>query len=646
MTDPRDKTLGLDRKIERRDFLNGVAVAVGASLLSPRSLLVLGGDDFAPEKAASYYPPALTGLRGSTDGTFESAHALKDGTLEMAAPFDTGESYDLVVVGAGISGLAAAHFYRQAKGPSARVLLLDNHDDFGGHARRNEFTAGGRVIVGYGGTQSIDSPGPYSAVAKGLVSDLGIDVSRWRSVLDEDAYKGLTSATFFDRETFGKDKLVKSLGRRRDESFDDPARSAAFQEAPFSEAVRRDIHRLETEAFDPWPALPSAEKKARLLRMSYTDFLANVWKLDRGVLPFYQARPHGLFGVGIDAVCALDGWGLGLPGFSGLKLEPGYIQGMNRDAMRAEEASGYYFHFPDGNATVARLLVQRLMPAVLRGATADDVVGARANYGQLDEPGAPVRLRLNSTVVQVKHRGDAASAREVEVAYLRGEKLQRVTAKRVVMACWNAMIPHLCRELPPEQREALSFAVKVPLVYTNVLVRNWTAFQKLGVRNVSSPGGYWSGFALDFPVKLRGYDNPRNPEEPIVVHLSRALCAPGRPARDQHRMGRMELLNTSFTEMERQTREVMARALGAGGFDPARDVLAMTVNRWPHGYAYQYNALFDPFWVEGKEPPCVRARRPFGRVFIANSDADAYAYTDCAIDQAHRAVQELLAATA
>ena len=132
MTDPRDKQLGLGQKIERRDFLNGMAVTVGASLLSPRALLGLEADDFAPEKAASYYPPALTGLRGSTDGTFESAHALKDGAFRMAAPLDTGESYDLVVVGAGISGLAAAHFYRQAAGPSARVLILDNHDDFGG----------------------------------------------------------------------------------------------------------------------------------------------------------------------------------------------------------------------------------------------------------------------------------------------------------------------------------------------------------------------------------------------------------------------------------------------------------------------------------------------------------------------------------
>ena len=645
MKNPRDRELGLGRSIDRRDFLNGVALTAGASLLSPREILGLGQTDaYAPEKAPSYYPPALTGLRGSTDGTFESAHALKDGGLKLGAARDTGEAYDLVVVGAGISGLAAAHFYREAAGTSARVLLLDNHDDFGGHARRNEFKAGDRVIVSYGGTQSIDSPGPYSDVAKGLVTALGIDVSRWRSVLDEEAYKGLDSATFFDRETFGEDKLVKNLGRRRDQDFDDPARSAAFQQAPLTEGVRRDIRRLETEAFDPWPDLTSALKKGRLLRMSYADFLTDVWKLDRGVLPFYQTRPHGLFGVGIDAMSALDGWGLGLPGFSGLKLEAGYIQGMNRDAMRAPEAGRYYFHFPDGNATVARLLVQRLIPAVLEGATADDVVIARADYGRLDEPGAKVRLRLNSTVVQVKHTGGAETAREVEVAYLRGGQLERVRAKRVVLACWSVMIPHLCPELPPEQKEALAFAVKVPLVYTNVLVRNWTAFQKLGIRNVSSPGGYWRGFALDFPLRLRGYVSPRNPEEPIVVHLSRTPCAPGRPIRDQHRIGRMELLNTSFAEMERQTRELMARAMGAGGFDPARDVLAMTVNRWPHGYAYQYNALFDRFWLEGAEPPCVRARRPFGRITIANSDACAYAYTDGAIDQAHRAVQELLAA--
>jgi spermidine dehydrogenase len=641
MTDPRDKDLGLDRTIERRDFLNGVALTVGAGLVSPRLLLGLPEDEFAPEKAASYYPPALTGLRGSAEGTFEAAHALKDGAFRPGSPLDTGESYDLVVVGAGISGLAAAHFFRQAAGPKARVLLLDNHDDFGGHARRNEFRMGDRPIISYGGTLSIDSPAPYSPVARRLIEkDLGIDVASWGRVLDEAAYEGLGRATFFDRETFGEDKLVKQGGRRRRGDDESESSDEEFlRRAPLTEAVRRGILRLESEAFDPWPGLSSPEKKARLLRLSYAAFLTDVWGLDRGVLPFYQTRPHGLYGVGIDAVCALDAWGLGLPGFRGLKLEPGFVRGMNRDAMRTPEADAYYFHFPDGNATIARLLVRRLIPGAIPGSTAEDVVLSRADYARLDDPAQEVRLRLNSTVVQVKHVGGPAGAGGVEVVYLRGGRLRRVAARSVVLACWNAMIPHLCPELPAEQREALSFAIKVPLVYTSVLVRSWAAFRKLGIARVSSPGGYWRGLALDYPLRVGGYTSPRDPESAIVVNLSRTPCAPGLPARDQHRMGRMELLNTTFADMERTIRDLTARVLGAGGFDPARDILAVTANRWPHGYAYQYNALFEPFWLEGTDPPCVRARRPFGRIFLANSDADAYAYTDCAIDQAHRAIE-------
>src|SRR4029450_3230927 len=179
----RDRRLGMGRDIPRRDFLNGLALGVGGAMLSPRALLGLPADDFAPERAPGYYPPALTGLRGSAPGTFEAAHELKDGFFTLTTPEDTGESYDLVVVGAGISGLSAAHFFRQAQ-PDARVLILDNHDDFGGHARRNEFREGGRLYVSYGGTLAIDSPAPYSAVAQGLIRELGIDVTRWEQALD------------------------------------------------------------------------------------------------------------------------------------------------------------------------------------------------------------------------------------------------------------------------------------------------------------------------------------------------------------------------------------------------------------------------------------------------------------------------------
>jgi spermidine dehydrogenase len=200
----------------------------------------------------------------------------------------------------------------------------------------------------------------------------------------------------------------------------------------------------------------------------------------------------------------------------------------------------------------------------------------------------------------------------------------------------------MCPELPEKQKEALAFAVKVPIVYTNVQLRNWTAFQKLGANQVHAPGGFHSSFNLDLPVSVGGYHCPRTPDEPIVVHMMRTPCSPGLEARSQHRAGRAELLAMPFADFERRTREQLARTLGPGGFDPARDIQALTVNRWPHGYAYQYNSLFDPFWLEGRETPCEVARRPFGRIALANADAAAYAYADAAIDQGHRAVQELL----
>ncbi len=642
MKQRHDRDLGMDRSITRRDFLNGTALAIGASLVAPRWLEAL---------EAEPYPPALTGLRGSHEGAYEAAHALRDGSFwhTAGAARVLGETYDLVVVGAGISGLAAAHYYRKAVGAKARVLVLDNHDDFGGHARRNEFTVGTRFLLGYGGTFSIDSPAPYSAVAKALIAELGIDVSGFEKLVDWDVYgsRGLGSGMFFDSETFGADRLVKEpagRGRRGERGPDfDAALKRFLAEAPLSETVRGDLYRLYSAPADYLPGLTSDQKKARLARISYAEFLTQVAACAPGVLPVLQARPHGLYGVGIDGVPAQDAWGLGLPGFDALGLDPKPGPGMGRDAIRSEEAERYFFHFPDGNASVARLLVRRLVPEAIPGRNADDVVLTRARYGALDVSGAPARIRLGSTVVKVAHKGDAASARELEVSYVRDGKLEAVRASHCVLACWNSVIPYICGELPAEQKEALSQAVKVPLLYTNVVVRDWTAWVKLGVSRIHAPGGYHTNVGLDMPVSVGGYACPRSPEEPIVLHLGKTPCKPGLPAREQHRLGRMELLSTSFATYEREIRAQLGRLLGPGGFDPVRDIAAITVNRWPHGYAYQYNSLWDPFWLEGGEQPCERARRPFGRLAIANADADAYSYTDAAIDQAYRAVQELVA---
>ncbi len=651
MTRRHDRELGMDRRISRRDFLNGMALGTAGIRSAPdwlRALVLAEGTEAA---SAVAYPPELTGLRGSHEGSYAAAHALRDGTFWATAgrPHDTGERYDLVVVGAGLSGLAAAHFFRKRAGSKTRILVLDNHDDFGGHARRNEFRQAGRLLIGYGGTFAIDSPAPYSVVAKSVLADLGVDVGRASKVLDRALYPslGLSPGIFFDKETFGADRLLADPGRERaGESAVSEAKDpwpAFMAEAPLPDVAKRDLARLYKEAIDYLPGLSSAEKKSRLARMSYADFLTSVASIDRAALPFFQARTHGLYGVGIDAVPAQDAWGLGLPGFQGMGLDPAPGRGMNRDAIPDKEAEAYFFHFPDGNASLARLLVRGLVPQAVPGRTADDVVAARVAYGRLDDPGAKARIRLESTVVRVAHRGDPASSREVEVSYARGNALETVRARRVVLACWNGVIPYLCPELPDAQKQALAYGVKVPIVYTNVVIRRWTSFARLGVYTIHAPGGFNTSVNLDLPVSLGDYNCPRDPEEPIVLHLMRTPCSPGLTARDQHRAGRMELLAMSFADFERPIRDQLARMLGPGGFDPARDIAAITVNRWPHGYAYQYNSLWDPFWLEDGELPCVVARRPFGRIAIANADADAYSYTDAAFDQAHRAVTELMA---
>ena len=642
----QDKKLGMDRPIARRDFLNGVAIGIGSTVaqgfLPCLEWMTEGAEQFSQDQPG-YYPPTLTGMRGSPDGSFETAHSERDGSFwaHAGAPVETGEVYDLVVVGGGMSGLAAAYFHRK-QNPSARVLILDNHDDFGGHAKRNEFHVNGHMLLANGGTVSIESPFPYSSEARGLLMELGIQPAEFEKKYDDSqVYKGLKSAYFFDKETFGVDRLViggpAPYGRQGGVSWPD-----FLAKTPLSETVQKDIIRLQEAKVDYLPGLSSDEKKDKLSRMSFKDFLLKLVKVDPGVIPFYQTRTHGLFGVGIDGVAALDCWGLRFPGFQGMNLAPGAYPRMGFTAMgeATPEKEPYHFHFPDGNASIARALVRALIPNAATGHTAEDIVTAKFDYSKLDRSGSPMRIRLSSTAVRVRHAGDPSAAKEVEISYAREKKIYNVRAKGAVLACWNMMIPYLCPELPDPQKAALKYGAKVPLVYSVVAVKNWRAFEKLGVQRVSCPGMYHTGVSLDQAVSIGEYKCSQAPDEPILLRMTRTPCMPGLSERDQHKVGRGELLTTTFETFERKIRDQLSRALSSGGFDPARDIAAITVNRWPHGYAYEYNPLWDPDWPEGQRP-CDIARKRFGRIAIANSDAAAAAYTDQAIDQAYRAVREL-----
>lgn len=644
-----DKDLGMKCPISRRDFIAGTAVAIGAIGTPGVAAAAVGAGSDATD-----YPPAKTGLRGSHPGSFEPAHMLRDKQLSLSDVSETGETYDCVIVGGGMSGLAAATYFRKYAGPSAKILILENHDDFGGHAKRNEFTVDGKLLVLNGGTQNMEAPmTTYNLRAREVLEDIGVDVARYEqsNASEKALYRnlGLERSYFFDKETWGNDRLVRTSapGGRGSGGF-----SPEFiQQAPLSAKARADLLRLlDPVQPDYLPGMSATEKKHFLATVSLQDYYLKTVGVDPQVLWFYKRFGEGSFCVGADANPALFAWVQGLPGFSGLGLGevpggllvdlPGAQHGRQNEKGKARS-----IHFPDGNATLARLMVSKLIPGSIPAKTQEEMGTARVDYGKLDQPGQAARIRLSSIVVNVRHDGDPATATEAVVTYVNGGRLQSVRGRAVIMACWNGVIPHLIPELPQKQREALSYGTKAPLVYTSVAIRNWRSFEKLKVSSIQAPTMFQPSVELAEAVSLGDLKHPTSPDQPIALHLTKAMSVPGLPKRDQHRAGRAQLLAMSFEHFERETRKQLARMLGEGGFDPARDIAGITVNRWPHGYAYTYNSLYDPVeWVFSETPdrPCVVGRQPYGLITIANSDAAASPHTDAAFQEAHRATSEAL----
>jgi spermidine dehydrogenase len=659
VTNGYDRELGMDRDITRRDFLNGVGVTLTGSLLATHQVsafasLMDQGLQETPEPGG-YYPPTRTGLRGSHAGSFEVAHALTQGQ-HWDEVTDTSEQYDLVVVGAGISGLSSAYFFQADLGRGARVLLLDNHDDFGGHAKRNEFHYQGHTMLLNGGTSNLEWVDQYSTISRSLLKAIGIDTNALRKYSETtyqyfDSMK-LGAATFFCKEAFGQDRLV--LGPKGNDTSGDVAPGGGdhwaewLAKTPLSATAQQDLVRLyDPKLPDFMPGLTDAEKKDRLSKITYQDFLLNTVKVTPEVIPFLNRARNG-----IDVFAALAAYQEGHPGFQGMQLEPypkvgplTHIGGTQHGNEVVSSTGPYYIEFPDGNATITRMLVRAMIPDALPGKTMEDAVTSQLNYGFLDRTGQAVRVRLNSTVVQARHVGDPDSAKEVEVTYVRAGKAEKVRAAHVVLACYNAIIPYLAPELSKTQKDALHYCVKKPIVVTSVCIRDWKPFAKLGVREVSCPGMFHSSFGLGRVPIIGEYRGSRSPKDPILLSMWAEPVGPGATERDQYRSGRMKLLSMTFEDFERDIRDQISRAMAGSGFDAARDIVAITVNRWPHGYAYMYNMLYDkPEWalLDPEDKPCYVGRRQFGRISIANSDAAGSSHTDAAMDEAYRATGEQL----
>ena len=648
--------------ITRRDFINGVSYGLAASVAPIDFLKAKNIDPFK-------YPPALTGIRGNHPGSFDHAHrlALAGGNF-LEEIIDLGESNDLIVVGGGISGLSAAYFYQERTALNQNILILDNHDDFGGHAKRNEFQVDGREILTYGGSQSIESPSYYEEVSKKLMADLGIDFQKFYTAYDFDYFKnrGLTSSFFFNKETYGENKIVRNVPNYRyDINHKNNTKpeniKKVVKEMPISDKSKDEFTRLFLDKTDFFPEMTLEEKFYHLENMSYEEYLRNYHKVGDEVVGLFHTMLWSLWGVGTESIPAFGAFSDGLPGFSGLGFtdeddtsEPENemydistydetIEGfMSKNEVSDEP---YIFHFPDGNATIARLLVRKMIPNAISGNTMEDIVTAKADYSQLDLPDQNTKIRLESTVISVKNVNGG-----VEVIYVNQGKLYKVSGKKCILACYNGIIPELCPELPKKQKEALKYNVKVPLVWIQVAMKNWHMFANKGISRAISPNSFFNNMYIDFPVSIGDYQYPQTFDEPVVFLMNHVPTRPyeGLTNREQHRKGRYDILKLSFQDYEDKIIDHLSAMFGSDFKE--EDLAGITVNRWAHGYSYEYNSLFDNAFFDGRMPdsidneryPHVIGRKPFGNISIANSDSGGSAYVDAAIVQADRAVNELL----
>ena len=610
--------------------MNGVAVSTAATLLTPYELMAQA----PPGLTSVDYPPTLTGMRGNHPGSFEVSHALAWGGEKPVAHLKLAEHYDLVIVGAGVSGLAAARFYQKRMGPDARILLLDNHDDFGGHAKRNEFHQGGRMLLGVGGSVNLENPGDYSEIAKGILDELGIDLEAMKTNIDE--FSILSSDTGTALAFPGAEGHVSVVGKWSEFMLGIGDYESAVRALPMPEAEQDKLIELFSGEVDYLSDLSLSEKQSYVESVSYGQFLTERVGLATETVSIFYPVPKLIYGPAGLRVSVMEAFYLGCPGVQGMSWLSELAEQLVAAITSPDQSSLY---FPDGNASVARLLVHKLIPTVAPDTKGfEDIAISRFDYGALDRADQAVRLRLNSTVVGVQE----TSNNTVVVDYVQDGNAVSVTGDHCVLACYNGAIPYLCPDLPESQKEALNYGVKVPLVWTNVVLENGHAWSKLGVGSVSCPDDPYVVMTVAPPTTTGGHQPPRGPDDPMVVFLLGVpdLTVTGTEnSRELCRMARHKVYATNFDTYEQEIRDQLQGVLGEYGFHHETDIRAITVNRWPHGYAYEYMSLDDPEWPEGLAPHEI-GRAQFGRISIANSDSEAYAYLDAAIDAGWRAVEE------
>jgi spermidine dehydrogenase len=633
-TDRHDKALGMDARISRRDFLNSTLIASGAllttrtpaELLSQAAAQVSQGDAWRGYGGVGDYASS----NGNTLQVMVDGHQIRDGVFERlpADTIDTGETYDCVVVGGGISGLAAALIFSRRARAGATCLVLDNHPIFGGEAKRNEFDVDGHRLIAHQGSAFYFVPYPFSFLAR-FYESIGLAQPR----LDYQAWGGsrqrmVTSNTPYgapgmDQGQFGFYFGAK-FGRTPGEWVIDPVRRN-LAGAPIPAQSRDEflkILRAETRSDFRRPSYDGDSVSRSLDAITLEDHLMWLYGVSRESVRTYLADEGGGFGLGPDALSAMT------------LYAPDLLHPMPDPA--AEQM------FPDGNSGFARMITKTLLPGAIGGPnTLEGVCRGLVNFDALDRPGSPARIRLNSTVVSVQHDGDPAKADAVTVAYTREGRVHRTKARSVIVAGGSWTARHIVRDLPAAQREAYAQFHRSPAMMVNVAVRHWRFLEKLGISGCRWFEGVGSFMQMRHVATCGAAAPTIHPDQPAVITVKVIYPSPGLPTDEQGHRGRAEMLATSFQEYERRIRAQFDGMFARAGLDVGRDIPGIILNRWGHAYVSP-----QPGWYYGSNgkpsPREVLRATPFGRIAFANTDLSGNMDHRSSIIEADRAVGQLL----
>ena len=630
-----DKLLGLNQRICRRDFLNSTLLASGSVLLSsvtPLQLLAQQSNDWTGYGGVGDYRNS----NGNTQAVMDAAHQIRDGTYDKlpADTVDTGETFDCVIVGGGMSGLSAGLFFQKEAGPGKTCLILENHPIFGGEGKRNEFVVDGQRLIGPQGSTHFQIPYPHSFIAH-FYEWIGLDWHQFKYQtwsgpspelpLSKSTYQMLST----EPSTYGFYFGTK-FGRRPGMWLTDPW-GKRLAGSPLPASMRAELLKWhDRHANDKWPPklpfeYPGDAVTRRFDSMTMEDLIMEQEGLSRdAVRLFFTADSAGGFGLGPDV----------LSGYCVYVWDAFY-------ALDDDPQTGWNM-FPGGNAGIARLMTKTLIPESINGPhTLEGVCRGDVNFETLDRVGSPTRIRIGSTVVRVEHENEPEKSDFVWVIYTRAGKVCRLKARSVVMAGGGWTTQHIVRDLPSAHREAYAQFYRSPYLIANVAVRNWRFLYKLGIS-----GGRWfeglGNWTEVRKVATFGAPSPTiGPDSPTVLSLYIGFPSPGLPIDEQGHKGRAELFGTSFREYERLIREQFNDLFSATGFDPQRDIAGIILNRWGHAFVNPQPGFF--FGKDGKPAPRdILRNAPFGRIAFGNTDLAGSMDHRSAITESHRAVGQLM----